>query len=127
MKLLIDTNRYGDLVANDLDATARLQNADEAWISAISVGELLGGFELGSKSADNRARLSSFLGVQGVGVLTVDDTTAERYGVIFAELRRAGTPIPTNDIWIAALAIQHNLVLDTRDAHFQHVAGLHLV
>jgi len=61
-----------------------------------------------------------------VEVLCPDLATTAVYARIFVELRQQGTPIPTNDLWIAALALQHDLTLCTKDAHFQHIAGLRI-
>lgn len=57
----------------------------------------------------------------GVGILLADEQTTHHYVAVFAHLRAQGTPIPTNDIWIAALVLQHGLVLHARDRHFDHV------
>lgn len=127
MRLLLETNRYGDLVAQDLAVVARVQQASEVWLSLITVGELLAGFAHGSRQQANEQQLQQLLALQGVGLLLLDHGTARRYAEVSAHLRRQGTPIPTNDIWIAAQALQHQLTLDTRDGHFHQVPGLKLV
>lgn len=127
MRLLLDTNRYSDLVAHDLDVAERIQQADEVFISLITVGELLTGFSLGSKRQRNEERLRQLFDSQRVGLLLPDRATAQFYAEVNSQLRRQGTPIPTNDMWIAAQALQHGLALDTRDVHFQLVPGLTLV
>jgi len=85
------------------------------------LGELRAGFLKGSRLTENLAELEQFLASPRVAVVLVDEETAERYAVIFESLRRAGTPIPTNDIWIAASAMQSGSVLLTTDPHFQDV------
>ena len=127
MRLLLDTNRYGDLVANDPKVTERLDSAMAVYLSAITLGELHFGFALGSKRERNEMRLREALTLQGVQSLGIDVETAQYYGQIATKLRLSGTPIPSNDIWIAALALQHDLTLDTRDDHFKLASGLKLV
>ncbi|MAT72173.1 MAG: VapC toxin family PIN domain ribonuclease [Planctomycetaceae bacterium] len=126
MRLLLDTNRYGDVVNRDREVIERLQVATEVWLPLVVLGEIRAGFALGSRRSKNERRLAEFLQFQGVGVLLPDEETARHYAEIAADLRRQGSPIPTNDIWIAAQALQHNLTLDTRDEHFRKVPGLKL-
>jgi tRNA(fMet)-specific endonuclease VapC len=98
-----------------------VEGLPEVFLNAVVVGELLAGFERGSLASQDRAELASFLELPGVSVLTVDAETAERYAVIFAGLRSRGTMIPTNDIWIAASAMQHGLPVVTTDMHFDAI------
>ena len=126
MRLLVDTNRYAAIVGRNTGDYAAWQCADEVWLSLITVGELLAGFAAGARRRENEERLDLLLNVQGVGVLQPDLATARWYAQINADLKRQGSPIPTNDIWIAAAALQHNLTLDTRDEHFRKVPGLKL-
>jgi tRNA(fMet)-specific endonuclease VapC len=123
----VDTNRFADLAANNRAAHERLQTASEVWISVITVGELRAGFASGTRRAENERRLEQLLGLQGVGLLLVDRETTEFYASIWQVLRRNGTKIPHNDAWIAAQALQHDLILDSRDAHFQLVPQLKLI
>jgi tRNA(fMet)-specific endonuclease VapC len=127
VRLLVDTNRFADLAANDRFAHELLQRASEVWLSLITVGELLAGFSQGSRRKANERRLTDLLRLQGVGALLLDVDTPRYYANVWQSLRRKGTPIPTNDIWIAAQALQHNLTLDTRDEHFRLVPGLKLL
>jgi predicted nucleic acid-binding protein len=126
MRLLLDTNRYQDVVAHDLEVAQRLQRAEQVFISLISVGELLAGFASGTRQSRNEARLRQFVELQDVSVLGLDFDTARHYADVSARLRRLGKPIPANDMWIAAQALQHDLTLDTRDEHFRAVPGLRL-
>ena len=95
-----------------------LERADEIWLSAIVLGELHSGFLGGSRRQFNRNRLAAFLSRPGVYVGVLDQTTSERYAEIVEHLRNAGSPLPTNDIWIAAHAMQHGLQIVTLDKHF---------
>ena len=127
MELLIDSNRYSDMIRGDKVVAARFASATELWMPLTVLGELLGGFAFGKERRSNEAKLRRFLNKPGTGLLLLDEQTAQIYGNISASLKTQGTPIPTNDIWIAALAVQHDLTLDTRDQHFKHVPGLKLI
>lgn len=118
MKLLIDTNRYTDFVRGDADTVRLLTEADRIFVPFIVLAELRAGFQCGTIARRNEAVLASFLSNARVEVLYPDARTLQVYAEIFAQLRAQGTPIPTNDIWIAALAVQHALPLCSRDAHF---------
>ena len=115
------------LASPDLRSLERLQKASEVWLSLVTVAELKSGFAMGSQRVANEERLDQFIHTQGVGVLLPDFETAQYYADLNKALRRLGKPIPTNDIWIAAQALQHNLTLDTLDQHFQHVPKLKLI
>lgn len=117
-RILLDTSAYSHLMRGNKDIAKLLDEADEVFLSAIVIGELLAGFKSGSKDQHNKSVLHDFLSVESVGILYIDDETAERYSVIHAYLKKSGTPIPTNDVWIAASAMQHGLVLITSDQHF---------
>jgi len=127
VNLLIDSNRFTDFARGNSDVVERFELANRLWMSLIVLGELRGGFAVGTKRHDNEQILEQFLKRSAVKVLILDEETVGHYAVIYSSLRRGGTPIPTNDMWIAALAIQHDLTLDTRDQHFGHVPGLKLV
>ena len=117
-RILLDTSAYSHLMRGNREIAKLLDEADEVLFSAIVIGELLAGFKCGSKEQQNKAILKDFLSVINVGIHSIDEETAERYAVIFAYLKKSGNPIPTNDIWIAAGAMQHGLVLITSDLHF---------
>jgi tRNA(fMet)-specific endonuclease VapC len=121
MRIALDTNRYVDL-CKGLDTTARLvATAEAVYVPFVVVAELRAGFALGRRAADNERVLRRFLMKDGVHVLFADDQTTHHYAAVFRQLRLQGTTIPTNDIWIGALVLQHNLVLHARDRHFDHV------
>ncbi len=125
--LLIDTNIYSFALRGDEDTVTVLRKANEIGISAISIGELLSGFKRGGREAKNREELEQFLDSTRVILYGVDEETAEFYAGIIDNLRRLGTPIPTNDIWIAAIAFQHGLKLYSKDTHFSKVPGLQMI
>jgi len=123
-RVLIDTNIYSLAMRGDPAVTAILREVSHIGITAISVGELLSGFKAGSREEQNRRELGLILDSPRVQLYPVDADTAEYYSAILSQLRKQGTPIPTNDIWIAAAAFQHGLQLYSMDAHFAKIAGL---
>jgi len=124
VRVALDTNRLTDLFQGDAVLADRLGECDEVWLPLIVVGEIQAGFYGGSQQYRNEAVLRSFLIKPTVRVLLPSRETAEYYAKLFVQLKRAGTPIPDNDLWIAALVLQHDLVLITRDRHFQCVPQL---
>jgi tRNA(fMet)-specific endonuclease VapC len=118
VRLALDTNRYTDLCRGDVRVVETVELADEVCLPFIVLGELRAGFAVGSQGARNEAVLRRFLLKSGVGVLYADEQTTHHYAVVYRQLRKQGTPIPTNDMWIAALVLQHSLVLFARDTHF---------
>jgi tRNA(fMet)-specific endonuclease VapC len=117
-RILLDTSAYSLLMRGRKEVAAMLDAADEVYLSATVIGELLAGFKKGKFEQRNREILDRFLDVPRVSLIPLDEETGERYAIILDYLRRQGTPIPTNDIWIAASAMQHGLVLVTSDRHF---------
>lgn len=124
MKLALDTNRYTDLCRGDASVIETVEQADEVWLPFIVLGELRAGFAVGAQGPRNEAVLSRFLLKPGVGILYADGQTTHHYASIYRQLRKQGTPIPTNDMWIAALVLQHSLALCARDAHFDALAQI---
>ena len=118
MKFLIDTNRYSDFAKGEKSAVELFASADRIFVPYVVLAELHAGFSCGKISQRNEAVLSQFLANARVAVLSADLQTTRIYGELFARLRAQGTPVPTNDLWIAALAVQHALPLCTRDEHF---------
>ena len=125
-RLLLDTSAYARFFGGDDRVLEALGDAETVFLSVIVLGELLAGFRGGSKSQENRAQLSDFLRKPSVRPLDVDTETAEVFGQVFQTLKRAGTPIPMNDVWIAAQAIETGSVIVTFDEHFRKVPGLRL-
>ena len=127
MRVALDTNRYTDLARGDTALAAQLGSAEAVFLPFVALAELRAGFALGTRGHDNERALRRFLGKPGVHVLYADDGTTVTYATIFRDLRRRGTPVPTNDLWIAALALQHDLVLSSRDSHFALIGQLTLL
>ena len=127
MRLLLDTNRYDDINRGDPAVVQRVTSASEVWLSVIVLGELRAGFLYGSQRSKNERFLARFLSKPNVKILLLSEETTEYFARVYVDLRKTGTPIPVDDMWIAAQALQHDLTLDTRDHHFQHVRGLKLV
>ncbi|NET70978.1 MAG: type II toxin-antitoxin system VapC family toxin [Sphaerospermopsis sp. SIO1G2] len=124
--ILLDTNAYTAFKRNHKEAVAIIKNVDIIVINSIILGELLGGFALGNKIEKNRYELEQFLESTRVQILPVDTETSEYYAMIYSQLRKKGKPIPTNDIWIAATTMQHNLILFTYDSDFKNIDNLKL-
>lgn len=120
----MDTNAYAGLMRGSEAVAARVRKAEAIVFSSIVAGELLYGFRHGGRYEANRDQLEAFLGNPFVTLVPVTLTTADRFGLIAATLRAAGTPIPVNDIWIAAHAMQTGADLISFDAHFDRVPGL---
>ncbi len=127
MRLLLDTNAYRAAGEGGERAVSFLRRADEIRMPFVVLAELRAGFAAGTPGRRNEAKLVEFLNSPRVEVLFADDQTTRHYAEIFAQLRREGTPIPTNDLWIAALAVQHDLPLLTSDRHFLRVPQLLLL
>ena len=121
VRLALDTNRYTDLCRGHSATLEALETADEVYLPFVVLGELRAGFAVGHHSAENERILYQFLIRDGVQILFADDQTTHHYAAVYRQLRRQGTPIPTNDIWIAALVLQHNLTLCARDRHFDQL------
>lgn len=118
---LLDTVIVAGYFNGDPAIQGRLREAT-VYVSSITVGELYYGAYNSGKVASNLENIRRF--VELVNVLVCDAATADRYGQVKRALRVMGKPIPENDIWIAAAALQHGLTLVTRDDHFNEVAGL---
>ena len=121
MRLALDTNGYRAAADGDTRTAELLRRADEIWLPYVVLGELRAGFALGTVGKKNEAKLTEFLNSPRVRALFADEQTTHHYAVLFAQLRRQGSPIPTNDIWIAALTVQHDLLLLTNDEHFSKI------
>jgi len=126
-RLALDTNTYVDFCRGVEDAVSVVRRAREIFLPFIVIGELRAGFRAGSKRTANDRVLSSFLSSQGVSVLLADEQTTHLYARVFGDLKKAGTPIPTNDLWIAALVIQFDLALFTRDKHFNYISEIPII
>jgi tRNA(fMet)-specific endonuclease VapC len=123
-KCLLDTNVVIALFAGESAIVDYLKGAEEVFVPSVVIGELYYGARKSSRVADNVARIDDFAASNVV--LSCDTATAYRYGEVKNSLREKGRPIPENDIWIAAIALQHDLILLTSDAHFSEVENLRL-
>lgn len=119
--LMIDTSAYALFKRGHPDAISQIRKAAAILLTTIVLGELWAGFETGSRRSVNRAELDAFLASSRVSVVPVINETAERYARIYAYLRKNGRPIPSNDLWIAASAMEQSATLLTADAHFLHI------
>lgn len=114
----LDTSAYSLFQRGNARALGLIDEAEWVGVPAIVLGELYAGFQLGAKRGENERTLSDFLSNPAVDVLSVDDDVSRHYADIVVDLRRAGTPIPTNDIWIAATAARAGAMVLSDDAHF---------
>jgi tRNA(fMet)-specific endonuclease VapC len=122
LALILDTNGLSAMADGDTKLEQLLRQAGDIAIPVIVLGE----YRYGIGQSRNRTRYERWLAgvIANCRVLAVDEVTAERYADIRGELKRAGSPIPGNDLWIAALARQHASTLLSRDRHFDFVPGL---
>ena len=121
---IIDTNVYSAFFKGDAKALAALRMPSEIHLPLIVLGELLGGFAAGTRGPANREKLAAFLATPRVRLMPLDEKTARPYAELFALLRDRRTPIPSNDLCIAALARQHRMPLLSFDVHFATVPGI---
>jgi predicted nucleic acid-binding protein len=124
MRVLLDTSAYSAFMRGHPIAKETLQQADSIVFNPIVLGELRAGFRRGRQQEKNGKLLRQFLASPRVKVLQIDEGTSERYAVIINALWSIGKPIPTNDLWIAATAMQHGLIVVTTDTHFRQVAQI---
>lgn len=119
--VMVDTSAYSASLRNHAEVVRVLRGASAIHLSPVAIGELLAGFRRGKYRAKNEGELEEFMRSDRVQVPPLDGDTAERYAEIHAALLQAGAPLPTNDIWIAASAMQHGLAVLTTDKHFLKV------
>jgi predicted nucleic acid-binding protein len=124
MRVLLDTSAYSAFMRGHTEVRDILQIADTIYFNPIVLGELKSGFRRGRKKKENEELLEQFFESPRVYSVPVDEETSERYAVIRESLRKSGTPIPTNDMWIAATAMQHGLVIVTTDPHYERVSQI---
>ena len=118
---MLDTSAYTAFLMGNSKIKLSIQQAEEVFLNPIILGELMAGFLMGKNEKRNRAILQDFLSSPRVKIVEIDEETPERYAVIVGHLRIRGTPIPTNDIWIAASAMQQGLKVLTTDKHYLEV------
>ena len=127
MRVVVDTNAYTSLMKGEGDVTTTLETADEILIPTVVLGELYSGFQMGKNLQRNIDELEIFLAHPGVLIADITRQIAERYGILIKILKKNGTPIPTNDIWISSVVLESGAKLLTRDNHFQHVPGIVII
>jgi tRNA(fMet)-specific endonuclease VapC len=127
MRLALDSNRYRAFCEGNETAQRVLESADQIFMPLPVLAELRAGFASGTLAAENERTLNLFLDRPRVRVLIPDEQTTFHYGRLYAQLRRQGTPVPANDLWIAAMVVQHRLALFTQDNHFKHLPQIPLI
>lgn len=120
-RILIDTSAYAAFFRNHAEVKVVVQEASEVFLNPIVLGELRSGFLKGRRPVENERQLALFLASPRCSVTAIDDDTSHRYAAIHAFLRRQGTPVSANDLWIAASAAQHGLTVVTLDGDFERI------
>ncbi len=125
-KIILDTNAYVGYLRGDEKILASLAQAGCVYMSVFVVGELFAGFRAGKKEKENKKNLESFLSKSTVILFEATMETAEIFGLVKDSLRKSGNPLPVNDVWIGAHALETGSVLVTYDRHFSAIPGLRL-
>lgn len=123
-RIVLDTSAYSHFRSGDTRVRDLIAAAGTVCVPTIVLGELYGAFEAGSRDMENRTRLAEFLREPQMKILPVTESVSRQYGKIFVQLRRAGTPLPANDMWIAATVIDHGSCLVTFDHDFERISTL---
>lgn len=124
MNLALDTNAYSDFMRGIPERVGIFRSARLLYVPLIVVAEIRAGFAAGNQESTNAANFQRFLSSPRVSILLPDEQTTHHYARLYLQLRSKGIAIPTNDLWIAALVVQHDLVLCTSDSHFRHFAQI---
>jgi tRNA(fMet)-specific endonuclease VapC len=124
VKIMLDTSAYVGFKRNAIEAVEIIVKAELIIFSPVVMGELMFGFRNGTRFKENMDDLDRFLKHEVVDLLPIGKITSDRYSRIAVKLRQQGTPIPTNDIWIAAQAMEQGAELITSDQHFDKINGL---
>lgn len=122
--ILLDTNAYVAFKQGRPEAVEIIQYTPHIILCSVVLGELLAGFAAGSREIQNRGELQQFLASERVLIFPIDTVTADYYATVYRTLRAKGRPVPTNDMWIAAIALQYGCAVFTYDNHFKHFDGL---
>lgn len=125
-KIVLDTNAYTRLLTGDNDALETVSSAETVYMSVFVLGELYAGFAGGARERENKDTLQRFLMKSTVKILNATSETAEVFGLVKFNLMKSGKPLPINDVWIAAHALETGAVVVTYDAHFKSIPGLRL-
>ncbi len=124
MKILLDTSAYVGFKRHEFETVEIILQAESILVSPVVLGELMFGFRNGTRFKENMDDLNKFLEHEAVELVPIGKITSDRYSRIAAQLKRQGTPIPSNDIWIAAQTMEHGAELITSDLHFERINGL---
>ncbi len=122
--ILLDTNAYTKLLTGDTSVLNAVASAEVVFMSIFVLGELFAGFKGGSKNVKNRNTLKKFLLKPTVKILNATSETAEIFGAVKNALKKAGTPLPINDVWISAHAMETGSLIITYDQHFKKIPGI---
>lgn len=126
--ILLDSNTYTLLKSsNPGDANYIAQFATQVSVPIVVLGELLAGFRNGTRFVENKRELDVFLAQPQVQLLNLTEATAELFGTLFAQLKSKGRTVPHNDLWIAALAFEHDFAVYSLDKHFQYIDDLKII
>jgi predicted nucleic acid-binding protein len=120
-RITLDTNAYAAFKRGVPEAAEIIRHVPLIGISSVVLGELLAGFAAGTRETENRRELERFIASDRVQLLAVDQVTAGYYATVYQKLRRKGRPISTNDMWLAATALEHSLAVFSYDEHFESV------
>jgi len=123
-KIVLDTNAYTRLLAGEEDVLDVIGTTETVYMSIFVLGELYAGFAGGTKERENKDTLNRFLFKPSVKILNATAETAEVFGAVKQDLKKARTPLPINDVWIAAHALETGSILVTYDGHFKNIAGI---
>ena len=123
-RFLLDTSFLVDSLQRGSRLPTNIEKSETIFVSQISIGEYKAGLDDTQRGRRDRAAILAFLRLPNVGEITLTSATTDLYAKVFRTLRAAGTPIPINDIWLAAQALEHGAVLVSRDRHFEAVANL---
>ena len=121
MNVALDTNAYSEFMHGDSDRVHVVRTARTIALPLIVLGELRAGFAVGNRESANAANFRRFLASPRVSILLPDEQTTHHYAQLHFQLRAKGAAIPTNDLWIASLVVQHDLILCTSDGHFRQL------
>jgi tRNA(fMet)-specific endonuclease VapC len=121
-KFLLDTNIISALLKGDIIVADKMDDADGVYIPVIALGELYYGASYSTHTKKNITNIQKL--ISKYDVLLIDQVTASISGSVKAALRKKGKPIPENDVWISAIAKRYDLIIATRDKHFQEIEGL---
>ena len=125
-KILLDTNAYSSYLRGDQRVLNILSSSEKVFLSVFVIGEIIYGFKNGSKESKNKLILDKFIQKSTVKILKASQETSEIFAIIKYNLKKSGTPIPINDVWIAAQALETGSVLVTYDKHFQKITNLRI-